>query len=315
MRIANNWKDYQLLDATCGERLEKWGSLTVIRPDPQVIWRTAQGFSWKNADMHYYRSEKGGGEWQKATGTRNQSEIQAGVNFKEIITYSEVLKNNCNDYKFVVKPTDFKHMGLFPEQAVNWEYCNDVVGLNILNLFAYTGAMSVVLAKKGANVTHVDASKGIVNWAKENAEINGISNIRFIVDDCKKFVEKEIRRGKKYDIIIMDPPSYGRGSNGEVWKFEDNIYEFLILCKQIISENPRFIMLNSYTTGISPSTVAHCVETAFNERKYGKENQLGLQKSSVSHGQVTYDEIGLKIETGGVLPCGSTVIWSPKATS
>ncbi|MDR0918863.1 MAG: class I SAM-dependent methyltransferase [Oscillospiraceae bacterium] len=273
MRTLNNWEEYKLLDTSCGARLEQWGDITLIRPDPQGIWKSEKSPLWRKVNLTYTRTSKGGGYWN-------------GEKKEGVISYK--------DFKFKIKPTDFKHLGLFPEQAVNWEYAYNLISnrkeVNVLNLFAYTGAMSVVCAKAGANVTHVDSSKGIVTWAKENATLNGISNIRFIVDDCAKFVEREIRRGKKYDIIIMDPPSYGRGSNGEVWKFEDNIYGFLKLCKQIFSEKPLFLMLNSYTTGISSNTVAFCIDKVFR------------------CGKISTDEIGLKIKTGGVLPCGHTSI-------
>jgi 23S rRNA (cytosine1962-C5)-methyltransferase len=273
MRTTNSKGQYKLLDCTDGERLEKWGEFTVIRPDPQVIWKTERSPLWDKATLVYTRTNKGGGFW---TGEKKES----------VITY--------NNLKFKIKPTDFKHLGLFPEQAVNWNYATEKIAaeknINVLNLFAYTGAMSIACAKAGANVTHVDASKGIVSWAKENAGLNGIENIRFIVDDCVKFVNREIRRGKKYDVIIMDPPSYGRGSGGEVWKFEDNIFDFLRLCREILTEKPLFLMINSYTTGISPTVISFCIDKLF------------------SGCTIKGDEIGLPIESGGILPCGNTII-------
>lgn len=270
IRIANNWNEYRLIDATCGERLEKWGNLTVIRPDPQIIWRSDRKTDlWLKSDIHYHRSTEGGGSW---TGSKKQL----------ILPYKNL--------KFIVKPTDFKHMGLFPEQATNWDYVSENVtsDMKVLNLFGYTGAMSIACAKMGANTTHVDASKGIVNWAKDNANLNNV-NIRWIVEDCTKFVQREIRRGNTYDALIMDPPSYGHGSNGEIWKFEDNIYDFLKICKNIISKNFKFIMLSTYTTAISPTVISYIMEDIFKIKALASE-------------------IAIPIETGGLLPCGSTVI-------
>ncbi|MDR0984508.1 MAG: class I SAM-dependent methyltransferase [Ruminococcus sp.] len=262
MRIPTDWKDYTLLDCSGGERLESWAGTLIVRPDPQVIWRQDKPFT-HNPQMRYIRSDKGGGFWQ-------------GAKFEKVITY----KKN----KFLIKPTDFKHMGLFPEQAVNWDFISDKVqGKSVLNLFAYTGAMSVVCASGGGKVTHVDSSKGIVSWAKENAALNGITDIRWIVDDCTKFVKRELRRGNKYDVIIMDPPSFGHGNNGEVWKFEDNFYDFLLLCKGLC---PKIVVVSTYTTGISHSCIRTCAEKVFG-------------------GEVTSDEIGLPIVSGGVLACGS----------
>jgi 23S rRNA (cytosine1962-C5)-methyltransferase len=273
MRIATNWSTYTLLDCSGGERLENWGGNIIVRPDPQVIWKSDKPFAIP-ANLRYVRSDKGGGFWQ-------------GNKFEKVIAYmpKNTDKNHIGEIKFLVKPTDFKHMGIFPEQAVNWDFISDKVhGKTVLNLFAYTGAMSVVCAKHGGKVTHDDSSKGIVAWAIENAALNGITNIRWIVDDCTKFVKRELRRGSKYDILVMDPPSFGHGNSGEVWKFEDNFYDFLTLCKGLC---PEIVIVSTYTTGISHSCIGTCVERVFG-------------------GKVISDEIGLPIKSGGVLACGNT---------
>lgn len=286
MRIAKNWKDYRLIDCTCSEKLEMWGDISLIRPDPQIIWKTEKKSPlWDSAHGHYHRSDKGGGKW----------DFKKKIPESWLISYKEL--------KFNIRPTGFKHTGLFPEQAVNWEFMDNAIRsagrpINVLNLFAYTGGATLACAAAGATVCHVDASKGMVQWARDNAESSGLSEkpIRWIVDDCEKFVTREIKRGRRYEAIIMDPPSYGRGPSGEVWKLEDCIYDLVKLCTGVMSENPLFFLLNSYTTGLSPSVMAYILrETA--GAKFG--------------GNVTADEIGLPVESsGGILPCGSTAIWT-----
>ena len=285
MRTASNWKDYVLLDAADGEKLEKWGGISLVRPDPQIIWKTEKTLPlWKTADGHYHRSNQGGGKW----------EFSRKIPDAWTINYRELTFN--------IRPTGFKHTGLFPEQAVNWDFMTDKIRnanreINVLNLFAYTGAASVACAKSGASVCHVDAAKGMVQWARENAKSSGLEQapIRWIVDDCAKFVEREIRRGKTYDAIIMDPPSYGRGPGGEVWKLEDNLFPFVKLCSQVLSDKPLFVIINSYTTGLAPSVLGYMLHLLVAE-KYG--------------GRVTWDELGLPVtETGLALPCGATGRW------
>ena len=285
MYSADNWKDYRLIDANNGERLEKWGDYTLIRPDPQVIWGGERGAEWKKANGIYRRSRSGGGEW-----------IKKDVPEEWIISYG--------DLKFGISPMGFKHTGLFPEQAANWNFIYDTcheklknksAKPKVLNLFAYTGGATVAAAKAGASVVHVDASKGMVAAAKENASLSGLSDapIRYIVDDCKKFVEREIRRGNKYDGIIMDPPSYGRGPTGEVWKIEESIDDFVSLTAGVLSDKPLFFLLNSYTTGLSASTMKYITETRLISKFGGKSEA---------------EEIGLPVkDTGLVLPCGSSV--------
>ena len=282
MWIAENWKDYELLDCGDGEKLERWGRQILVRPDPQAIWEAPRRSSaWQNPDARYLRSNTGGGHWE-----RRKLPEQWTVQYGELT--------------FNVKPMNFKHTGLFPEQAVNWDFSMNAIKnagrkISVLNLFAYTGAASVACSAAGADVCHVDASKGMVAWAKENALLNGITNIRFIVDDCIKFVEREIRRGRRYDVIIMDPPSYGRGPGGEVWKLEDELYGLLTLCINVLSDDPLFFMLNSYTTGLSAGCMQHMLGCTVGE-KFG--------------GKVDADEIGLPVGTTGLnLPCGSTAIW------
>ncbi|MBQ2881015.1 MAG: class I SAM-dependent methyltransferase, partial [Clostridia bacterium] len=244
MLIADGFKDFEVVDASGGEKAERWGKYTMVRPDPQVIWNTPKVADvWKDPDAVYSRSNTGGGKW-----VVNKLPESFVINYKEL--------------KFRIKPMNFKHTGLFPEQAVNWDRCAELIKnsgreIRVLNMFAYTGAASVAASKAGAQVCHVDASKGMTQWAKENAELNGISNIRFIVDDCVKFVEKEFRRGKKYDAIIMDPPSYGRGPGGEVWKLETEIYGLLQKTVSIMSDDPLFFLLNSYTTGLSAGCMGY----------------------------------------------------------
>ena len=284
MRVASSWKDFEVLDTSDGEKLERWGGYTLIRPDPQIIWKTPRGAEWKRANARYLRSSSGGGRWDD----RGLPEKEWQICWKEL--------------KFHIRPTGFKHTGLFPEQAVNWDLMQQVISradrqLSILNLFAYTGGATLACAAAGAKVCHVDASKGMVQWARENAALSGLSDrpIRWIVDDCKKFVEREIRRGVRYDGILMDPPSYGRGPGGEVWKLEDCIYDLVGLCAEALSDHPVFFLLNSYTTGLSPSVMDYILSVRVGKR-FG--------------GTVSADEIGLPVkQTGLVLPCGSTAVW------
>ena len=287
MRYSKDWIDYELLDCSEGERLERWGDIILIRPDPQVIWSTPKTHPmWKKADARYVRSKEGGGHWE----------------YKKQLP--EVWKLNYKDLTFKISPTGFKHTGLFPEQAVNWDAMREKIQsagrkVKVLNLFAYTGGATLAAAAAGASVCHVDAAKGMVHWARDNAELSGLSEkpVRWIVDDCAKFVEREIRRGNFYDAIILDPPSYGRGPGGEVWKLEDQIYDLLSLCSGVLTEKPLFVLLNSYTTGLSASTMAYVLGATM--KKFG--------------GTVSAEEIGLPVtETGMVLPCGSSAIWTSK---
>ena len=281
MWIADNWKDYEVIDTSDGEKLERWGKYILIRPDPQVIWNTKKANAgWKNMNGHYHRSTKGGGEW-------------------EFFNLPDQWSINYNGLCFNLKPFSFKHTGLFPEQAANWDWFSKLIKEcdyqpNVLNLFAYTGGATLSAAKAGAKVTHVDASKGMVTWAKENAHSSGLADapIRWLVDDCVKFVEREIRRGNKYDAIIMDPPSYGRGPKGEIWKIEESIFPFIELCSQILSDKPLFLLVNSYTTGLQPAVLSYMLNTAI-VKKFG--------------GSVVSDEIGLPVtESGLILPCGAS---------
>lgn len=285
MRYTSSWIDYELLDCSDGERLERWGNITLVRPDPQVIWNTPKKHSaWRKADAVYHRSSSGGGKWEI------KNKIPA---FWQI---------NYNDLSFNVKNMGFKHTGIFPEQAVNWDYTMNLIRkadkpVKVLNLFAYTGGATIACLKAGAEVVHVDASKGMVQWAKENAVISGVADrkVRWIVDDCVKFVQREIRRGNKYDIIIMDPPSYGRGPGGEVWKLENEVYSFVELCSQVLSDDPIMVLINSYTTGLSPSVMQYILGSVISPRFGGK---------------VESDEIGLPVtQTGMILPCGASAIW------
>ncbi len=275
MKLASDWKDYQVIATGDGEKLEKWGKYVLLRPDPQVIWHAQQDLKkYKKLDAHYIRSSSGGGQWNYI----NKLPDEWTIEWKGI--------------KFIIKPMGFKHTGLFPEQAVNWNDLIDVIKkanrpIKILNLFAYTGAASVVCAKAGASVTHVDASKGMVERAKENAKLNNITNIRYIIDDCKKFIEREIRRGNFYDAIIMDPPSYGRGTNGEMWKLEDNLFDFVMLTKKVLSDKPLFVLISSYTTGLQASVLSNILALVFGS------------------GNIDADEIGLPTDEKIVLPCGS----------
>ncbi len=286
MWIANNWKDYEVIDCSQGEKLERWGDYTLVRPDPQVIWNTPKtDRGWKKMNAHYHRSQKGGGEWE----------------------FFDLPKQWTIDYKtlkFNLKPFSFKQTGLFPEQATNWDWFSEKIKaakrpVKVLNLFAYTGGATLAAAAAGANVTHVDASKGMVAWAKENAKSSGLeeSSIRWLVDDCVKFVEREIRRGNKYDGIIMDPPSYGRGPKGEIWKIEDSIHSFVQLCTQILSDDAIFFLINLYTTGLAPSVLNYMISTEIVKKKWG--------------GKVEAEEIGLPVKNSGlILPCGASGRWS-----
>lgn len=288
MRYTKDWKDYELLDCSEGERLERWGKVILIRPDPQVIWNTPKEHPmWKHADARYVRSSQGGGHWEYR---------------REL---PEFWKINYKDLTFKISPTGFKHTGLFPEQAVNWDMMIEKIKeaksegreIRVLNLFAYTGGATAAAASAGASVCHVDAAKGMVHWARENAELSRLSEkpIRWIVDDCKKFVEREIRRGSKYDAVILDPPSYGRGPGGEVWKLEEHVFELVSLVSEVLTEEPLFVLLNSYTTGLSASTMAYVLGSAM--KKFG--------------GTVSAEEIGLPVtQSGMALPCGSSAIWS-----
>ena len=286
MWIADQWKDYEVIDTSNGEKLERWGKYLLVRPDPQVIWQTPQTHKgWKKMNGHYHRSSKGGGEWE----------------------FFDLPQQWSIDYQplkltFQLKPFSFKHTGLFPEQAANWDWFYDKIKkagrpVKVLNLFAYTGGASCAAAAAGAHVTHVDASKGMVTWAKENAKGSGIpeTSIRWIVDDCVKFVEREIRRGNTYDAIIMDPPSYGRGPKGEIWKIEDSIYPFIQLCTKVLSKQPLFFLINSYTTGLQPAVLTYMLSTELLPR-FG--------------GSVKSDEVGLPVSGNGLaLPCGASGRW------
>ena len=288
MWIADQWKDYEVIDTCAGEKCERWGDYILVRPDPQVIWDTGHNNpAWKQKNGHYHRSNKGGGEWEFRNLPKEWS-----------IKY--------RDLTFNLKPFSFKHTGLFPEQAVNWDWCAEKIRtaikekgrpLKVLNLFAYTGGATISAAAAGASVTHVDASKGMVTWAKENAVSSGLSDapIRWLVDDCVKFVEREIRRGNTYDGIIMDPPSYGRGPKGEIWKIEDSIYPFIQLTAKLLSKDSVFFLINSYTTGLQPAVLSYMMNTTI-------VPQFG--------GRVEAEEIGLPVtESGLVLPCGASGRW------
>ena len=293
MWIADGWNDYEVLDTSAGEKLERWGDYILVRPDPQVIWNTPHKVrEWKQKNGHYHRSNKGGGQW-------------------EFFNLPEQWEISYGNLKFHLKPFHFKHTGLFPEQAVNWEWSGNLIReakkknpgkeIKVLNLFAYTGGATVACADAGAAVTHVDASKGMVTWAKENAAASGLANapIRYLVDDCVKFVEREIRRGNHYDAIIMDPPSYGRGPKGEIWKIEEKIFPLVQLCTKVLEKKPLFFLINSYTTGLQPAVLSY---------------MLNLEIKSRFGGTVEADEIGLPVrgKQGLVLPCGASGRWSRK---
>ncbi|MCL2843244.1 MAG: class I SAM-dependent methyltransferase [Oscillospiraceae bacterium] len=284
MWIANKWNDIEVIDCSHGEKLERWGERVLVRPDPQVIWQTEREHpGWQDFDGRYQRSKSGGGQWERGN-LPQRWQVEYG------------------DLKFYVGPMNFKHMGLFPEQAANWDFVREKIAvanrpLQILNLFAYTGGATIAAAAAGASVCHVDAAKGMVAWAKENATLSGLSDrpIRWIVDDCAKFVQREIRRGRRYDGIIMDPPSYGRGPDGEVWKLEENLYPFVELVSGVLSDDPAFVVINSYTTGLSPSVLTYMSERIFTKRfgGYSESRELGLPVT----------------ESGLILPCGATCRW------
>ena len=287
MWIADKWRDFELLDCSKGEKLERWGDYYLVRPDPQAIWETPRRDPhWNSRSARYSRSATGGGSWDKGSLPANW-QVRYG------------------DLTFNVKPMNFKHTGLFPEQAANWDWAMEKIRragrpISVLNLFAYTGGATVACAKAGASVCHVDAAKGMVAWGKENAAASGLSDapIRWIVDDCAKFVEREIRRGRRYDAIIMDPPSYGRGPGGEVWKLEQNLWGFVSLCAGVLSDEPLFVIINSYTTGLSPSVLSYVSESIFT-KKFG--------------GSSDSQELGLPVtDSGLVLPCGATCRWESK---
>lgn len=284
MWIADKWQDFELIDCSRGEKLERWGEHILVRPDPQAIWETPRTNPlWKKPSARYSRASTGGGHWDKNS-------------------LPEMWQVKYGELTFNIKPMNFKHTGLFPEQASNWDYIMEKIRgagrpISVLNLFGYTGAATVAAAKAGASVCHVDAAKGMVAWGKENAEASGVREapIRWIVDDCAKFVEREIRRGRKYDAIIMDPPSYGRGPGGEVWKLEDNIWDFVELTSKVLSDDPLFVIINSYTTGLSASTIGYIAESVFS-RRFG--------------GHAESQELGLRVtDTGLALPCGASTRW------
>jgi 23S rRNA (cytosine1962-C5)-methyltransferase len=284
MWVSDRWKDYELIDCSGGQKLERWGSQLLVRPDPQAIWETEKTHpGWTKPSARYSRSATGGGHWEKSSVPESWR-----------IRYGELTFN--------VKPMNFKHTGIFPEQATNWDFAMETIQraerpVSVLNLFAYTGAATLACAKAGASVCHVDAAKGMVAWAKENAAASGLEGapIRWIVDDCVKFVEREIRRGKRYDAIIMDPPSYGRGPSGETWKLEDSLWAFVRLCADVLSNTPLFVLINSYTTGLSPSVLTYISESVFTKKFSGH---------SESH------ELGLPVtESGLILPCGASCRW------
>lgn len=285
MYISENWTDYEILDTSGGEKLERWGEYILARPDPQVIWTTDKKIKeWDRLNARYHRSNKGGGEWEF-------------FDLPEQWRIDYELQNIGKKLSFNLKPFSFKHTGLFPEQAVNWEWMSSLIAsagrpVKVLNLFAYTGGATLACAAAGAAVTHVDASKGMVNWAKENAASSGLSDapVRWLVDDCVKFTEREIRRGNNYDIIIMDPPSYGRGPKGEIWKIEDNIFDLIGLCTKVLSDNPLAFLINSYTTGLQPGVLKYMLQLAL---KYP--------------GSIEADEVGLPVSCGSfILPCGAS---------
>ena len=287
MWIADGWKDYEVIDTSNGEKLERWGDYILVRPDPQVIWNTEKKhYGWKKFNGHYHRSNKGGGEWE----------------FKNL---PEEWSINYKDLTFNLKPFSFKHTGLFPEQATNWDWFSSLINkaqrpVKVLNLFAYTGGATISAAKAGASVTHVDAAKGMVAWAKENTASSGLSDapIRYLVDDCTKFVEREIRRGNKYDGIIMDPPSYGRGPKGEIWKIEESVFPFIQLTSKLLSDEPLFFLINSYTTGLQPAVLSYMLHTVLDP---------------IHDGTVEAQEIGLPVKSNGlILPCGASGRWTAK---
>lgn len=284
MWISDKWQDYELLDCSEGEKLERWGRYYFVRPDPQAIWKTPRADRrWRSPDAVYSRSSAGGGRWEKCEVPQSWQ-----------VRYGELTLN--------VKPMNFKHTGVFPEQAANWDFAMEKIRsadrpVSVLNLFAYTGAATAACLKAGASVCHVDAAKGMVAWAKENARSSGVEgeSVRWIVDDCVKFVEREIRRGRRYDAVIMDPPSYGRGPSGEIWKLEDNLWDFVALCGGVLSDDPLFVLINSYTTGLSPSVLTYISESVFTAKHGGRSESR---------------ELGLPVtDSGLVLPCGASCRW------
>jgi len=284
MWIADGWKDYEIIDTSCGEKLERWGDYILVSPDPQVIWNTEKkAAGWRKHNGHYYRSSKGGGSWK-------------------FFNLPDVWQIGYKKLRFNLQPFKFKHTGIFPEQAVNWDWAGEKIRnagrkINVLNLFAYTGGATLAAVEAGASVTHVDASKGMVSWARENMAASGFVDapVRWIVDDCVKFVERETRRGRKYDAIIMDPPSYGRGPKGEIWKIEEKIHMFLKLCVQLLPEKPLFVLINSYTTGLQPAVLSYMLNLEI-VKKYG--------------GKAEAQEIGVPVSSNGlVLPCGASGRW------
>lgn len=287
--ISDQWKDYEVLDTSNGERLERWGKYILVRPDPQVIWNTPHAApQWKKYDARYLRSNTGGGRW-----TDNDLPDRWQIRYRDYLTFN-------------VKPMNFKHTGVFPEQAANWDFIRETVAqaaskrpVRVLNLFAYSGGATLAAAAGGAEVFHVDAAKNMVSWAKENAQASGLGDkpIHWIVDDCAKFIQREIRRGRRYDGIIMDPPSYGRGPSGEIWKMETSFYPFLLEVAKILSDDPLFVIINSYTTGLAPSAVAYASDVVF---------------AGACGGKTVAGELGLPVkESGLILPCGSTGRWTP----
>ncbi|MCI8477219.1 MAG: SAM-dependent methyltransferase [Oscillospiraceae bacterium] len=285
MWISNQWTDYELIDCSRGEKLERWGDYTLVRPDPQAIWDTPRSHpSWRRPDARYARSATGGGQWEKHS----------------LPAHWEI---HWDSLTFLVKPMSFKHTGLFPEQAANWAFVQEQIAkagrpISVLNLFAYTGGATVACAAAGASVCHVDAAKGMVAWAKENARASGLEGapIRWIVDDCGKFVARELRRGRRYDAVIMDPPSYGRGPSGEIWKLEEQLFPFVALAAQVLSDHPLFFLINSYTTGLAPSVLTYLLETLITKQHGGRTESA---------------ELGLPVsETGLNLPCGATGRWT-----
>ena len=287
MLIANEWKDYEIIDTSNGEKLERWGNIILRRPDPQIVWNMPKDKDWKKANAWYHRSESGGGKWEYMT--------------KIPETWTVSYKN----LKFLIKPMSFKHTGLFPEQAVNWDWMIDKIKnagrpINVLNLFAYTGGATVACASAGASVCHIDASKGMIGQAKENLALSGLADrpVRFIADDVVKFVEREIRRGKKYDAIIMDPPSYGRGPTGEVWNIEKSLYPLIEKTMQILSDKPLFFLINSYTAGLAPTVLSNIFDLTINK---------------IEKGKISCGEIGIPVKKQNiVLPCGIYGRWEAK---
>lgn len=282
MFIADGWKDYEVLDTGDGEKLERWGEIILRRPDPQAIWPKQQPDMWRRADAHYHRSTKGGGEWEFLRRLPERWQI------------------SYRDLRFYVRPTNFKHTGLFPEQAVNWDWMSGLIkqrgGARVLNLFGYTGGATIACAKAGAEVCHVDAAKGMVLWARENRELSGVdeTRVRWIIDDALKFVQREARRGRFYDGILMDPPSYGRGPGGEVWKLENELYGLAKACSEALSDDPLFFLINGYTTGFQASVLGNMIDMTVKPR-FG--------------GVITADEVCLPVTAGGVLPCGASGRW------